>query len=121
LNENDIPINSFVLLDMASISSEVRKKIKDGEYKSIQVRFSPILFEVIKKYNPKNGNSRPTYKVRNTVTKYVLPKRFYSNELQVVHNTTKDPNDSEKKQQRSMQRAYKLNGIKPQESDTRII
>ena len=119
LEKNKIEIGSFVRVDMAAIFSEVRKAIKSGEYKNIQIRFSPIIFQVISKSNPKDRLSRPTYKIKNIVTNKIIKKNFYSNELQVVNS---DNDDIDKETQiKLMQRAHRLNGTKPTKNDLEII
>jgi hypothetical protein len=95
---------------MSALFSGVRRKIKEGNYKNIQVRFTPIFFEATHKIVPKNQLSRPMYKVKNYYTNKELKKKIYSNELQqLVHKKPPDKISVEE-QSTVMKRAHKLNG-----------
>jgi IS30 family transposase len=124
LRESDIKLGTKVRIDMAPLYSQVRKAIKTGDnYKNIQVRFTPFLFEVIKKSNPRSRLLRPKYTVQNISTKKILNKKFYAHELQEVQkaNNSIENTLSEEKQIKLLNRAHKLNGTKIVDNDIDIV
>jgi transposase InsO family protein len=104
LNEGD-----YVRIKFTSISSQIRALVKSGESKKIIIRYTPIVFRIIRRFIPRNefGRSRYLLEGKNGVKVYQqgYKKLFYSNDLLKVKN------DFESPQEMNYNKAFELNNV----------
>ena len=63
----------FVRVKTSAISNAMRRMVKQGNEKLLAVKYSPMIFQVVNKINPKNGLlERNTYYVKDLTGRSLL-------------------------------------------------
>lgn len=87
-NPDMLQVGDHVRVAMSQLEGQVRRRIKDGRFKTISVRYSPEIYTIVAFFQPVINNfniNRRRYTLSDenddVVMEGVAPKEFYANQL----------------------------------------
>lgn len=116
-DQDTFEVGDYVRVRMATLFSNIRKVIKEGNSKQIVVEYTPLIFQIKKVIIPHNNLiSRKRYVLQNENEREIVTvkggiKHFYSSDLLLVKDQNQEESDI------SMQDALKLNKVNPTRND----